>query len=46
MEGDTKALSSEGVAETPIELERVAYDELDKDVIRATQGDLPVVPEP
>jgi DNA-binding Lrp family transcriptional regulator len=46
MEGDTKALSSEGEAETPIDLERVAYDELDKDVIRATQGDLPVVPEP
>ena len=46
MEGDTKALSSEGVAETPIELDRVDYDERDKDVIRATQGDLPVVPEP
>ncbi len=46
MEGDTKALSSEGQAETPIDLERVPYDELDKDVIRATQGDLPVVPEP
>jgi DNA-binding Lrp family transcriptional regulator len=46
MEGDTKALSSEGAAETPIELERVPYDERDEDVIRATQGDLPVVPEP
>jgi len=46
MAGDTKALSSEGVAQEPIELARVAYDELDKDVIRATQGNLPVVPEP
>ncbi len=46
MQGDTKALASEGVAQAPIELERVTYDELDKDVIRATQGDLPVVPEP
>ena len=46
MQGDTQALASEGVAQAPIELERVTYDELDKDVIRATQGDLPVVPEP
>jgi DNA-binding Lrp family transcriptional regulator len=46
MAGDTKALSSEGVAQAPIELDKQAYDEFDKDVIRATQGDLPVVPEP
>ena len=46
MAGDTKSLASEGVAAAPVELERVAYDERDKDVIRATQGDLPVVSEP
>ncbi len=46
MEGDTRALASQGVAAMPIELERRPYDEFDKDVIRATQGDLPVVPEP
>ncbi len=46
MDGDTKSLSTEGVAQTPVDLEGVPYDELDKDVIRATQGDLPVVPEP
>ena len=36
----------EGVAAAPIELEKQDYDEFDRDVIRATQGDLPVVPEP
>ena len=36
----------EGAAAAPIELEKQDYDELDMDVIRATQGDLPVVPEP
>ena len=46
MQGDTAALSSPGVVEAPIELERQDYDELDRDVIRATQGDLPVVAEP
>ena len=46
MEGDTKSLSTEGVAEQPVELEGVPYDELDIAVIRATQGDLPVVSEP
>jgi DNA-binding Lrp family transcriptional regulator len=46
MEGGTKALTSEGVAVEPIDLEPVAYDELDMDVIRATQGDMPVIPEP
>jgi DNA-binding Lrp family transcriptional regulator len=46
MEGDTKALSTEGVAEEPVELEGVAYDEFDRAVIRATQGDMPVIAEP
>ncbi len=46
MEGDTKSLSTEGVAEEPVELDGVPYDELDIAVIRATQGDLPVVAEP
>ncbi len=46
MDGDTKSLSTEGEAQKPVDLEGVAYDELDKDIIRATQGDLPVVPEP
>ena len=46
MDGDTKSLSTEGVAQAPVELEGVAYDERDRDVIRATQGDLPVVSEP
>jgi DNA-binding Lrp family transcriptional regulator len=48
MEGDTKALASEGAGGPPKEavLEAVAYDERDIAVIRATQGDLPVVSEP
>lgn len=46
MEGDTKSLSTEGVAEQPVDLEGVDYDELDIAVIRATQGDLPVIAEP
>jgi DNA-binding Lrp family transcriptional regulator len=46
MEGDTKALSTEGVAVDPVELERQPYDDFDREVVRATQGDLPVVPEP
>jgi DNA-binding Lrp family transcriptional regulator len=46
MGGDTKSLSTQGVAETPVDLARVAYDDLDREVIRVTQGDLPVVPEP
>ncbi len=46
MQGDTAALSTEGAPTAPIELEKRAYDELDVRVIRATQGDLPVVPEP
>jgi DNA-binding Lrp family transcriptional regulator len=46
MDGDTKSLSTEGVAQKPVDLEGVAYDELDKEVIRATQGDLAVISEP
>ena len=46
MEASTDTLASEGVAEAPVDLEGVAYDELDTQVIRATQGDMPVVPEP
>lgn len=46
MQGDTKALASEGVAEAPVELEGVDYDDFDRDVVRATQGDMPVIPEP
>ena len=46
MEGDTKALSSPGAEATPAPLDAVDYDELDIAVIRATQGDMPVVSEP
>ena len=46
MEGGTAALATEGAAAAPIELEEQQYGERDIDVIRATQGDLPVTPEP
>ncbi|WP_210491109.1 AsnC family transcriptional regulator [Patulibacter sp. SYSU D01012] len=46
MTGDTKSLASAGVAVPPAETERQPYDEFDKKVVRATQGSLPVVPEP
>ncbi len=46
MEGDTAALSSQGDEKAPIELDKQAYDDTDVAVVRATQGDLPVVPEP
>jgi DNA-binding Lrp family transcriptional regulator len=48
MEGDTTALASEGAGGPPKEamLESVPYDERDIAVIRATQGDMPVVAEP
>jgi DNA-binding Lrp family transcriptional regulator len=46
MEGDTQALASQGVAEDPVELDKQPYDEFDRAVIRATQGDMPIVPEP
>jgi siroheme decarboxylase len=34
------------LAVEPVDLEPVAYDDFDMDVIRATQGDMPVIPEP
>jgi DNA-binding Lrp family transcriptional regulator len=46
MEGDTKALASAAVAAAPVELERQPYDGFDIAVIRALQGDMPVIPEP
>jgi len=46
MQGDTDSLSQSGVVEEPADLEAVPYDERDVEVIRATQGDLPVTPEP
>jgi DNA-binding Lrp family transcriptional regulator len=46
MEGDTRALASEGVAQEPVQLEAAPYDDLDIAVIRATQGDMPVIAEP
>lgn len=46
MTGDTRSLATQGEAVEPAPAERVDYDELDKAVVRATQGDLPVVREP
>jgi DNA-binding Lrp family transcriptional regulator len=46
MEGDTDALASSAEIADPIELEPQPYDELDIAVIRALQGDMPVVEEP
>jgi siroheme decarboxylase len=46
MEGDTRALASAAVATEPIELDPQPYDKHDIEVIRALQGDMPVVPEP
>jgi siroheme decarboxylase len=46
MSGDTEALAKSAEAVAPAETEPQPYDELDRAVIRATQGDLPVVSEP
>jgi DNA-binding Lrp family transcriptional regulator len=46
MEGGTEALSKVAEAAEPAETERQAYDERDIAVIRALQGNLPVVSEP
>jgi len=46
MEGDTRALASAAVAADPIELDPQPYDEFDIAIIRALQGDMPVIPEP
>jgi len=46
MEGGTDALAKAVEVAAPAETERQPYDELDIEVIRATQGDMPVIPEP
>jgi siroheme decarboxylase len=46
MVGDTKDLSSAAVAQEPAETEAQPYDDFDIAVIRALQGNMPVVPEP
>ena len=46
MEGDTQALAQAAEVRDPVELDPQPYDELDIAVIRALQGDMPVVPEP
>jgi siroheme decarboxylase len=46
MNGDTKSLATQGEAVEPAPALRVPYDDLDRAVVRATQGDLPVVREP
>jgi DNA-binding Lrp family transcriptional regulator len=46
MEGGTQALATPGAESAPAPLEAIDYDERDVAVIRATQGDLPIVSEP
>jgi DNA-binding Lrp family transcriptional regulator len=46
MEGGTDALAKAAEAAEPAETEAQPYDEFDRSVIRALQGDLPVIPEP
>jgi len=46
MEGDTEALAKAAEVKEPVELERQPYDDFDVAVIRALQGDMPVVSEP
>ena len=46
MEGGTDALAKAVEVAPPAETERQPYDEFDMRVIRATQGDMPVIPEP
>jgi siroheme decarboxylase len=46
MEGDTQALSSAAEVKEPVELEPQPYDDFDIAVIRALQGDMPVIEEP
>jgi DNA-binding Lrp family transcriptional regulator len=46
MEGDTEALAKTVEAAPPAEIEPQPYGEFDIAVIRALQGDMPVVPEP
>jgi siroheme decarboxylase len=46
MSGGTDALAKAGVAVEPVDLGKQPYDDVDIAVVRATQGDLPVVSEP
>jgi siroheme decarboxylase len=46
MEGGTDALAKAAEAAEPAEIEAQPYDEFDRAVIRALQGDMPVIPEP
>jgi siroheme decarboxylase len=46
MSGDTEALAKAAEAVAPVETEPQPYDDLDRAVVRATQGDLPIVSEP
>ena len=46
MEGGTDALATQAEAVEPAEMDPQPYDEFDKSVIRALQGDMPVIPEP
>jgi len=46
MEAGTDALASQAEAVEPAEMDPQPYDEFDRAVIRALQGDMPVVPEP
>jgi DNA-binding Lrp family transcriptional regulator len=46
MEAGTDALATAAQAVEPAETEPQPYDEFDRDVIRALQGDMPVIPEP
>jgi siroheme decarboxylase len=46
MQAGTEALARAAEAVPPAETEPQPYDEFDRDVIRALQGDMPVIPEP
>jgi DNA-binding Lrp family transcriptional regulator len=46
MEGGTDALATQAEAVEPAEMDPQPYDEFDRAVIRALQGDMPVIAEP
>jgi DNA-binding Lrp family transcriptional regulator len=46
MEGSTEDLARAAVAADPVELDPQPYDDFDVAVIRALQGDMPVIEEP
>ena len=46
MSGSTQDLAKMATIEEPVELDKQAYDDWDRDVVRATQGDLPVESAP